>query len=286
LSPKARTSSYYQRERNKGRTVSAVLHAVFLLFCLLGLPSFLSPPPPEEPAVISVEILPITGITNVKPSEKPPAEEVKPEDKKTEQKKPSPPVKTSDATPPPPPEPSPAELEKKKAEELKKQKEEEKKKKKEKEKKEADDLAAVLKAVKKTAQEEKKDKKKDDKKENTSPSKAISNQYNPALPMSMSEKDAIMSQIARCWTVPAGARDAQNLVITLNAEYNVDGSLVRVELSGTDKLRAAGDSFFRSAAESAIRAVKQCTPLQSLPPAKYDTWHYMELRFDPKYMLN
>lgn len=286
MSHKVGTTHYYERERRKGRIVSAVLHVVFVIISILGLPSFLSPPPLEEPAVISVEILPITGITNVKPSETPPAEEVKPEEKKTEQKKPSPPVKTADSTPPPPPEPSPAEKEKEKAEELKKIKEEEKKKKKEKEKKEADDLAAVLKAVKKTAQAEKKDPKKEDKKEDTSPSKAISNQYNPNLPMSMSEKDAIMSQIAKCWTVPAGAKDAQNLVITLNAEYNVDGSLVRVEIAGTDKLRAAADSFFRSAADSAVRAVKQCSPLKDLPPGKYDTWHFMELRFDPKYMLN
>ena len=157
MSPKVKNTHYYDRERRKGRTVSAILHLLFVVISILGLPSFLSPPPPEEPVSISVEILPITGITNIKPSDKAPAEEVKPDEKKAEQKKPSPPVKTADNTPPPPPEPSPAELqkEKEKAEEIKKQKEE--KKKKEKQKKEADDLAAVLKAVQKTAQDDKKD---------------------------------------------------------------------------------------------------------------------------------
>ncbi len=286
MSPKVKNTHYYDRERRKGRTVSAILHLLFVVISILGLPSFLSPPPPEEPVSISVEILPITGITNIKPSDKAPAEEVKPDEKKAEQKKPSPPVKTADNTPPPPPEPSPAELqkEKEKAEEIKKQKEE--KKKKEKQKKEADDLAAVLKAVQKTAQADKLDKKKDEKKEDTSPSKSISNQYNPNLPMSMSEKDAIMSQIAKCWTVPAGAKDAQNLVVVLNAEYNVDGTYIKVELANESRLRYTTDSFFRTAADSAIRAVKQCSPLKDLPPAKYDTWRSMELRFDPKYMLN
>lgn len=286
MSPKVNSTHYYERERRRGRTVSAFLHFIFLLVSVLGLPSFLTPPPPEEPAVISVEILPITGITNVKPSETPPAEVEKPEENKPEQKKPSPPVKTEDNTPPPPPEPSPAEKEKEKAEALKKIKEEKEKKKKEKEKKEAEDLAAVLKAVKKTAQEEKKDKKKDPKKEDAAPSKSLSNQYNPNLPMSMSEKDAIMSQIAKCWTVPAGAKDAQNLVVVLNAEYNNDGSYIKVELANESKLRYSTDSFFRSAADSAIRAVKQCSPLKELPVDKYETWRSMELRFDPKYMLN
>ena len=104
--------------------------------------------------------------------------------------------------------------------------------------------------------------------------------------MSMSEKDAIMSQIQKCWTVPAGAKNAQNLVILLNAEYNKDGSLIRVEMSRDTQAKVNNDSFFRAAAESAMRAVKQCYQLQGLPPEKYETWHFIELQFDPKNMLN
>ncbi len=49
--------------------------------------------------------------------------------------------------------------------------------------------------------------------------------------------------------------------------------------------RYNSDSFFRAAADSALRAVHECSPLKNLPPEKYDTWHYMELNFDPKDML-
>src|SRR5687768_8719708 len=109
-----KTTNYYHHERSKGRFYSAALHLLFMLLAIIGLPDFLSPPLPEEPMVISVDILPITGITNVKPSETPPAKETKPDEKKAEQQKPSPPVKTAEATPPPPPEEAPAEKPKEK----------------------------------------------------------------------------------------------------------------------------------------------------------------------------
>ncbi len=38
--------------------------------------------------------------------------------------------------------------------------------------------------------------------------------------MSMSEKDAIMSQLAKCWNLPAGAKDADKLAVLIDAEYN------------------------------------------------------------------
>lgn len=280
-------TNYYERERQKGRTYSGLLHFLFFMFIIFGLPDFLTPEPPEEPAVITVEILPVTGITNVKPSETQPAPEIKPEEKPHEQKKPSPPVKTAEAPPPPPPE-KVAEMPKEKPPEPKKEKAENKKEEKKKSKPKQDDLAAILKAVKDTAQKEKKDEKKEKKpvEEATAPAKTVSNQYNPTLPMSMSEKDAIMSQLAKCWIVPAGAKDAQNLVVMLNAEYNSDGSYIKVELATADQLRYSTDPFFRAAADSAIRAVQKCSPLTGLPPEKFETWRMMELQFDPKYMLN
>ena len=276
---------YYETERKKGRLISAVLHLLFLVLAIVGLPSFLSPPPPVEPTVISVEILPIAPISNVKPAETPPAPQPKPAEKKPDQKKPSPPVKTADNTPPPPDKPAEKPVEKPK--EIKKEKPPEPKKEEKKQKPKEDDLAAVLKAVKETAQKEKKeDKPKEDKPDDSSPNKSMSNKYNAELPMSMSERDAIMSQLAKCWSVPAGAKDAQNLVVVIDAEYNSDGSYIKVTLAQESMARYNSDTFFRAAADSAIRAVKVCSPLQNLPPEKFETWRSMELRFDPKFMLN
>jgi len=269
---------YYKRERRKGLIYSTLLHLLFLLLAIFGLPSFLISSPPDEPFAITVELLPITGITNVKPSDSESEQEKKPEEKQAEQPKPSPPVKAAEAVPPPPPLAVPKKVEKPK-EKLPEPKKAEPKK--EEKKTKEDDFAALLSKMKTAQKEGKKNDKKD-----SAPGKSESNRYDPGLPMSLSEQDAIMSQIAKCWRVPAGAKDAQNLIPVVNAEYNSDGTLIQAKLSKASQDRASNDSFFRAAADNAMRAVYECNTLKNLPPEKYSTWHYMELSFNPKYMLN
>jgi outer membrane biosynthesis protein TonB len=261
--------------RGKGITYSAVLHFMFLALVVFGLPEFLRARPIEEPQAITVEILPITGVTNVKPSETMPTEEKKPDEKSNP--KPQPLVKTTEEAPPPP---KPVEKPVEKKEEKKEEKKDEKK---EKKKSKEEDLQAVLKAVKETAQKE--DKNKKESKDDKSTSKSRSSQYDPTLPLSLSEKDAIRSQIAKCWSVPAGAKDAHELIVTLDIQLAEDGSVLKVELANSDKARYSRDTFFRAAADSAMRAVHLCSPLKDLPPDKFSTWRDMELTFDPKEML-
>jgi outer membrane biosynthesis protein TonB len=106
-----------------------------------------------------------------------------------------------------------------------------------------------------------------------------------ALPLTMSEIDAIRLQIQKCWSVPAGARDAENLVVRIEFRLNPDGSL-RGEpvILDRERMERPGQEFFRAAAESARRAVLQCTPL-TLPPEKYESWKDIKLNFDPRDML-
>jgi len=101
-------------------------------------------------------------------------------------------------------------------------------------------------------------------------------------PISMSEKDAIRAQIERCWNVPAGARDAENLVIEVQVLLNPDGSVSRADI--VENSRYSSDGFYRAAAESAVRAVRLCSPLR-MPPEKYDQWKSMTLTFNPKDMI-
>jgi hypothetical protein len=295
------------RERRKGLVYSGVMHMLIVLLTLLGLPSFMKKAPPIEPAAITVELLPITGITNVKPQDAPPTEQPKPDAKAPEktppkeptppaqdaQKKPSPPVKTAAATPPPPPKdavPDPDKKEPKKDEKKpdeKKPDEQKKPDEKNKNKAKEEDLDAVLKAVRDTAQKQKKTEaaSAEKSKEESTPARALSNKYDASMPMSLSEKDAIMGQIARCWNPPAGAKNAQDLVVLIHADYNVDGTYVKAVIAPELQSRYRSDSFFRAAADAALRAVRQCSPLQNLPPDKYSTWKSMELNFDPRYML-
>ena len=101
--------------------------------------------------------------------------------------------------------------------------------------------------------------------------------------MTLSEIDAVKRQIERCWNVPAGAKDAKDLIVEIRVTLNQDGS-VRGEPTIVDQARMGSDNFFRAAAESARRAILLCQPFK-LPPEKYSTWQDMDLRFNPSEIL-
>ena len=102
-------------------------------------------------------------------------------------------------------------------------------------------------------------------------------------PLTVSEIDLIRQQFYHCWSVPAGARDAGDLVVRVRVSLNPDGSLRgQPELVDSSRLN---DAFWRAAAESALRAVRKCEPLRHLPPGKYERWREIELTFNPKDML-
>ena len=102
--------------------------------------------------------------------------------------------------------------------------------------------------------------------------------------MSISEVDAIRQQIKRCWNVPAGAKDAQDLVIEVALVMNPDATVRDARV--IDAARMRSDPFYRAAAESARRAVlnPKCNPLK-LPSEKYREWQQITLTFNPKDMF-
>lgn len=97
----------------------------------------------------------------------------------------------------------------------------------------------------------------------------------------MTEIDAIRRQIEACWVIPAGARDAENLVVSIRVWVNPDGKVAKAVI--LDQARMGTDPFYRSAAESALRAVlnPRCSPLR-FPPKKYDQFKVMVLNFNPR----
>ncbi|HEY1799227.1 MAG TPA: energy transducer TonB [Stellaceae bacterium] len=98
--------------------------------------------------------------------------------------------------------------------------------------------------------------------------------------LSASEMDMVREQISRCWNVPAGARDAKDLVVEIRVQVGQDGIVSAAQIVDQGRM---GDPLYRAAAESARRAFfnPQCTPLK-LPPDKYATWKDMVVDFNPK----
>ncbi len=103
-------------------------------------------------------------------------------------------------------------------------------------------------------------------------------------PISISVREAVAAQLRRCWIVPAGAKNAEELIISIRVDMNPDAT-VRNSLI-LDMERALTDPFYRAAAESALRATKnpRCQPLP-LPLDQYEQWRTMTLNFNPQDML-
>ncbi len=258
------------------------MHVFCLLLAIFGLPAIFEEKPDPEPFVMTVEVVPIGEITNLPSAKKPltPKKEAPTPPKKVKE------TPSVEEKPLPPPEPEPKEEDvpdpdqpKEEKEKPKPKKEEPKKESKPKE----DDLAVLLNKLKQESQEQKEDAK-DDRtaEENTSRS---DKPYDPAVPLSITEKDAIRSQFVKCWRMPAGSMNAHELAARVRVKLNPDGSVNSAELAADQRGRYSSDQFFRAAADSAIRAVWKCNPVQNLPTDKYDAWSDMELNFDPSELL-
>lgn len=102
--------------------------------------------------------------------------------------------------------------------------------------------------------------------------------------ISMGEQNALLAQLAKCWNVPTGARYAEDLIVDLRLVINPDRTVQSAKVVDTGRYNR--DSFFRAAADSALRAVRNpaCSPLE-LPPEKYQEWRYLRLTFNPSSML-
>ena len=106
----------------------------------------------------------------------------------------------------------------------------------------------------------------------------------PSLPVTASEIDAVRRQIERCWNLPAGAKEAGELVVSIRVEMNADGTPRSAVVDSSS--RGQSNPYFQAAADSARRAVlnPRCHPFK-LPADKYDRWRTMTLIFNPRDMV-
>ncbi len=308
---------------SRGIALSAALHVVLGGFLIIGLPRLFDPPPPEDMpiAVELVTIAPETRATHPNPN--PPRPDAKPEvpeveapapkpQPKPEPPKPAPVPPTAAAVAPPPDEPAPPEAkpvtppppkppepkpEAKPVEKLEMPKPREK-----------PEPPRQLAKVEPKPEEKKPEEKKYDPRqfdallknlaplhtamatdappENPRPTAARASSQ-PKAPLgsqlTASELDMVRHQIARCWNVPAGARDAKDLVVEIKVIVDPDGTVRQATIVDQGH---RGDPFFRAAAESARRAFFNplCRPLH-LPAEKYAIWKDLVVDFSPRDIL-
>ena len=91
---------------------------------------------------------------------------------------------------------------------------------------------------------------------------------------------AIKQKVEANWSVPAGVRDADRMVVTLRIRLGKDGTVHSAEVVEDDS--ASGGSF-RIMAESARRAELKASPFEVLTPHgdDYERWRDITMTFEP-----
>ncbi|GAB4163229.1 MAG: hypothetical protein Tsb006_2020 [Rickettsiaceae bacterium] len=289
---------------------SGVLHLILLLIFLFGLPSVFDRLP-EEQNVITFEVVDISEISNVK------TESVSP--KKTEEVKKSKEVKKSTKLEKPKPkkveEPTKEKTpEKEKVEKAEDKKEAEKVTKEEPEKpkeekktpepvvkkepkkeqpkpakapkkaKEEDSIDSILKNLEQESVGD--DPKAKAQNTNNQPEgKTFSRgaEYNEDSPLSITEKMLIKNQIQKYWSPPVAAQSIGDVRVLLHMTMEKNGTVKKVSVMKI-VCPPGADATCKLTAETAIRAVWKASPIENLPPDRYDLWKEFNLFFDPSSM--
>lgn len=99
--------------------------------------------------------------------------------------------------------------------------------------------------------------------------------------LSQNELDALRARLAQLWNPPAGARNPQELVVTIRIRLKPDGTLA----DGPQVQTSGNSSLFLASRDSAIRAVFRGQPFDMLRPETYEEWKDIEVTFDPRDMI-
>lgn len=279
----------------RGVILSGLLHAAAIAIAVVGLPqSWQKIDVIAQP--IPVQIVDISEITNLPKAAPEPVAEEKPQEAKKpepepEKEKVAPPREEPPepevAPPPPPPEPKPEVKEdpkpkpKPEPEAKPEQVAQVKDKPRRRPKPPKPDFTSVLKTVEDIRKHRKTTEKSEEKPRQTASAQSANNI--PDQPLTLSELDAIRRQFISCWNVDPGTKDLAKMVVSVRVSLNPDRTVREAQL--LDNV-GAGDRYYRSFAESALRAVRnpRCSPVR-LPPKKFEMMKTFILRFSAKEML-
>ena len=261
---------------------SIFLHVFILLFTVLSLPLF-NNNDLEMPPVIQVELIEIAEKTNVPQISKKIEEQKEPIEKKKEETKLNQPISKP--------------KDEKSNEKVKDPSDEEKIEKTKLEEKMIQNMPVRKPEVKKKDKfdplklAELIDKQKDTKMDN--PEEIIEKDYEaldstPSLDkrLTLSEEDAIRAQFMQCWSIPLGIPYDDTMIVKIKIYLNTDGSLLNPpEVVQHERMNKPSEKYFRTLAESALRAVRRCDPIKVPDVERYDNWKNLQLNFDPREIL-
>ena len=101
-----------------------------------------------------------------------------------------------------------------------------------------------------------------------------------SVKLSQTDIDKMKSHIGGCWETSIGASEVK-AIIPLKISANTDGTINSVEI--VDNVLYLKDTFYRATADSARRAVLDCSPLP-IPKNKSELFKIFILDFDPSFI--
>ncbi len=93
--------------------------------------------------------------------------------------------------------------------------------------------------------------------------------------------DWLRQRVGQCWNVPAGARNAGGLIVTLRFQLDINGNLTSQPLIEQISSHPAA----QAAASSALAALIQCQPYDKMPKETHALWADIRMKFDPSQMV-
>jgi len=257
------------------------VHFILIIVATLSLP-FLAKKPIDLPPIISVELIQITDKTNIPfaPKAKKIIEKVKKEQEKLVSEQ-APPKKIKKEKPDSVPMPDEKTELIKKIEDKKQNPEKidnDVKQVSEFEKKEMFDPNTIAALI---------DKSKEEMAETNIKSSKTTQSQDKNMDISgltLSEEDALKTQIFGCWSIPLGLPYNENLLVRIKLRLKPDGSVVKTEILDHARMNKPGQGFYKVLAESALRAIQLCQPLR-VPTTGYERWKELQLNFDAREML-
>ena len=284
---------------NRSLIISSVLHALLIFVTAMSLP-FLAKKPYDLPPIVSVELIQIAEKTNIPfaPKAKKIIEKVKEKEKKlvSEQAPPKKVEKTKTKTVLSPDQNN-KKIENKTPEAIPLPEKTVKKVETKEEKKQNPDK--LDNEVKQVSEFEKKDlfdpnniaalidKSKEESAEVLKTNDDISQHQDRNVEntgLTMSEEDALKTQIFGCWSIPLGLPYNENLLVRIKLKLKPDGTISKTEIIDHARMNKPGQGFYKVLAESALRAIKLCQPLR-VPTTGYERWKELQLNFDAREML-
>lgn len=101
--------------------------------------------------------------------------------------------------------------------------------------------------------------------------------------LTLTEEAYLRACIERNWSEDRGALNWEDLVIEVQIDLNIDGSLARApEVLNDGQINRSRNRSWAAARLRALQSIDACVPFDRLDPARYAEWRSFTYNFDPE----